>query len=83
MEVSNTVDGPTATIEFREEAAILTPASYSALGKMLAGDLPFKPKKTPTIRGTVPLTGRNAPCPCGSGKKYKKCHLSIVTEGVN
>ena len=19
-------------------------------------------------------TGRNAPCPCGSGKKYKKCH---------
>jgi uncharacterized protein YecA (UPF0149 family) len=18
---------------------------------------------------------RNAPCPCGSGKKYKKCHL--------
>jgi hypothetical protein len=20
--------------------------------------------------------GRNDPCPCGSGKKYKKCHLS-------
>jgi preprotein translocase subunit SecA len=19
-------------------------------------------------------TGRNDPCPCGSGKKYKKCH---------
>jgi preprotein translocase subunit SecA len=19
-------------------------------------------------------TGRNAPCPCGSGKKYKRCH---------
>ena len=19
-------------------------------------------------------TGRNADCPCGSGKKYKKCH---------
>ena len=18
--------------------------------------------------------GRNAPCPCGSGRKYKKCH---------
>ncbi|HNL25014.1 MAG TPA: SEC-C metal-binding domain-containing protein [Pseudomonadales bacterium] len=18
--------------------------------------------------------GRNAPCPCGSGKKYKQCH---------
>ncbi|HEU5303427.1 MAG TPA: SEC-C metal-binding domain-containing protein, partial [Gemmatimonadales bacterium] len=22
----------------------------------------------------VPATGRNDPCPCGSGKKYKKCH---------
>lgn len=21
--------------------------------------------------------GRNDPCPCGSGKKYKKCHLLI------
>ncbi|HEU5169881.1 MAG TPA: preprotein translocase subunit SecA [Gemmatimonadales bacterium] len=23
---------------------------------------------------TVPQVGRNDPCPCGSGKKYKKCH---------
>lgn len=22
-------------------------------------------------------TGRNDPCPCGSGKKYKKCCLSL------
>lgn len=22
--------------------------------------------------------GRNQPCPCGSGKKYKKCHLNVV-----
>lgn len=26
-----------------------------------------------TIRNTVPKVGRNEPCPCGSGKKYKKC----------
>ena len=24
--------------------------------------------------GMVPPAGRNDPCPCGSGKKYKKCH---------
>lgn len=24
--------------------------------------------------------GRNAPCPCGSGKKYKKCHLDADRE---
>jgi preprotein translocase subunit SecA len=23
----------------------------------------------------APKIGRNDPCPCGSGKKYKKCHL--------
>ncbi len=27
---------------------------------------------TPVVR-TEPVVGRNAPCPCGSGKKYKKC----------
>ena len=25
------------------------------------------------VRRTTPKTGRNDPCPCGSGKKYKKC----------
>ncbi len=26
------------------------------------------------IRRTTPKVGRNEPCPCGSGKKYKHCH---------
>ncbi|MBI5495128.1 MAG: SEC-C domain-containing protein [Deltaproteobacteria bacterium] len=25
-------------------------------------------------RPAAPRPGPNAPCPCGSGKKYKKCH---------
>ena len=25
------------------------------------------------IKRDTPKVGRNAPCPCGSGKKYKKC----------
>ncbi|MEE9277419.1 MAG: preprotein translocase subunit SecA [Dehalococcoidia bacterium] len=29
---------------------------------------------TATVTATVPKVGRNQPCPCGSGKKYKKCH---------
>jgi uncharacterized protein YecA (UPF0149 family) len=28
----------------------------------------------PYVR-TLPKVGRNDPCPCGSGKKYKKCCL--------
>ena len=23
------------------------------------------------------VVGRNEPCPCGSGKKYKNCHMNI------
>jgi preprotein translocase subunit SecA len=28
-----------------------------------------------------PRVGRNDPCPCGSGKKYKKCHM-LIDQGV-
>ena len=30
--------------------------------------------KGPPVVRTDPRVGRNDPCPCGSGKKYKKCH---------
>ncbi len=36
------------------------------------------PAAQPSVSGAVqrqdPKVGRNDPCPCGSGKKYKKCH---------
>jgi len=31
-------------------------------------------KKAEPIRREYPKVGRNEPCPCGSGKKYKSCH---------
>jgi uncharacterized protein YecA (UPF0149 family) len=30
------------------------------------------------VRGQAKV-GRNDPCPCGSGKKYKKCHGAGAT----
>ena len=36
---------------------------------------PAAPQGTVTRAG--PRVGRNDPCPCGSGKKYKKCHLPL------
>ena len=30
--------------------------------------------RTATAAGAAPKVGRNQPCPCGSGKKYKRCH---------
>ncbi len=32
-----------------------------------------KPERTPYVREQRKI-GRNEPCPCGSGKKYKQCH---------
>jgi preprotein translocase subunit SecA len=29
------------------------------------------------IQRAVPKVGANDPCPCGSGKKYKKCHGAV------
>ncbi|WP_425314952.1 SEC-C metal-binding domain-containing protein [Treponema vincentii] len=31
-----------------------------------------KPENVQVVR-TTPKVGRNDPCPCGSGKKYKHC----------
>jgi preprotein translocase subunit SecA len=36
------------------------------------GEEPGQEKKAP-VRRAAPKVGRNDPCPCGSGKKYKQC----------
>jgi preprotein translocase subunit SecA len=33
---------------------------------------------TATVAAQVPAVGRNEPCPCGSGKKYKFCHGALA-----
>jgi preprotein translocase subunit SecA len=40
-------------------------------GAAAAGEEAGKPR---TVVSDHPKVGRNDPCPCGSGKKYKKCH---------
>ncbi len=44
-----------------------TASAYSTSGGESHGDVN-------TVRKTNPDIGRNDPCPCGSGKKYKHCH---------
>jgi preprotein translocase subunit SecA len=39
----------------------------------LAGQDDRPPVQQP-VRNAMPKVGRNDPCPCGSGKKYKQCH---------
>ncbi len=46
--------------------------ALSEAGPMAAGNRPGQAKQV-TIKNEGPKVGRNDPCPCGSGKKYKKC----------
>ena len=52
-----------------EQSSIFASASRSAAGETSRGGV-----KTVVRRDAK--VGRNEPCPCGSGKKYKKCHGS-------
>jgi preprotein translocase subunit SecA len=38
------------------------------------GEDPSQSTRSPRQRSASSKIGRNDPCPCGSGKKYKKCH---------
>ncbi len=40
------------------------------------------PKKIEPIRNLGKKVGRNDPCPCGSGKKYKNCHMKTDSHKV-
>jgi preprotein translocase subunit SecA len=57
-------------------------AEVSALGEYEEpeaelGERPAAPAAQPFIRDTNKV-GRNDPCPCGSGKKYKQCHGKLA-----
>jgi preprotein translocase subunit SecA len=50
-------------------------APAAAAGAPLAGAMPVRNPQDPQSWGKV---GRNEPCPCGSGKKFKHCHGRYV-----
>ena len=56
----------------REEAAKITGAALQALNSLDKGQQ-MKSEVNKTVVNQGPKVGRNDPCPCGSGKKYKNC----------
>ena len=50
-------------------------AEYQEGDEQQAAAVPAPASEHPgTVRNLMPKVGRNEPCPCGSGKKYKQCH---------
>jgi len=45
--------------------------------------LPIPPELVSPVHRATPKVGRNDPCPCGSGKKYKKCCLDHPVPSAN
>ena len=56
----------------REEAAKITGSALAAINSVDKGEKIDK-KIVTTVVNEGPKVGRNDPCPCGSGKKYKNC----------
>jgi hypothetical protein len=76
--------GPvTDTVEYlRHWAAFAPPSTPRPVDPGAKRNVPTPPVPTPMpdseevagqVRQTKPRVGRNDPCPCGSGKKFKKC----------
>ncbi len=57
-------------------ASATPPAATAGAGGGGGGAAPAEADQTqqPVVKGEWEKTPRNAPCPCGSGKKYKLCH---------
>jgi uncharacterized protein len=64
-----------AFVDPAEERALMDEARKSLIDVILDNRAFWFEKAIPqTLRRDSPKIGRNDPCPCGSGKKYKQCH---------
>jgi preprotein translocase subunit SecA len=66
---------PTESVETLEQKFAPKRRPQKMVASHGAADGNGAPKKQQTVTRAEPKVGRNDPCPCGSGKKYKKCHL--------
>ena len=67
----------TAPVDPSESGSTMADAARAqalAEGMMPPPELEDAPVNTPVVKDEWDRTPRNAPCPCGSGKKFKLCH---------
>jgi preprotein translocase subunit SecA len=59
-----------------EKAEHIANVTYTAPNE--SGEAVTSAAGEPAAANAVPRVGRNDPCPCGSGKKYKHCHGKLA-----
>jgi preprotein translocase subunit SecA len=61
--------------DYNEQQSMASPMQSGAMGGAMPSSAPkpVETRKPETVRREEAKIGRNDPCPCGSGKKYKNC----------
>jgi preprotein translocase subunit SecA len=70
-----------AAVDMEQRAESIANVTYTApteTGEVETTVDPATVGQAPSEFGAVPRVGRNEPCPCGSGKKYKQCHGKLA-----
>ncbi|MDR2068991.1 MAG: preprotein translocase subunit SecA [Spirochaetaceae bacterium] len=65
---------PTATVQSHGSLAAFSSGTGQGGGETAPGPSVKSQPEAATVVRAYPKVGRNDPCPCGSGKKYKFCH---------
>ena len=76
LQQSGSADGKYVTVDMQEKADLTAAIIRICLERDSSYQIEYEDVGTESV--TAPLRsgtriGRNAPCPCGSGKKYKRC----------
>ena len=65
-------------VEHQEQKVSNVQYQHAGYDEALGSDDDQQPQPQQPIQRQFPKVGRNDPCPCGSGKKYKHCHGALA-----
>ncbi|OIQ63088.1 protein translocase subunit SecA [mine drainage metagenome] len=75
VRIQSNEEAEQAAIDMENRAEHMTNVTYSAPSE--TGEVQTTVDEN-TVVAAMPRVGRNEPCPCGSGKKYKHCHGKLA-----
>ncbi|PKI13066.1 preprotein translocase subunit SecA [Colwellia sp. 12G3] len=72
------VVGILSKVQIRAESDVEAVEEQHRKSEEIPMDFQHQSASSPSEQAQSPRVGRNEPCPCGSGKKYKQCHGKLA-----
>jgi preprotein translocase subunit SecA len=72
------VVGILSKVQIRAESDVEAVEEQHRKSEEVPMDFQHQSASSPSEQTQIPRVGRNEPCPCGSGKKYKQCHGKLA-----